>query len=40
MLDIQSIKSSIADDDIIVLMDSMGIPLVSENSQMRTICKQ
>lgn len=33
MLDIQSIKSRITDDDIIALMDSMGIPLVSANSQ-------
>ena len=33
MLDIQSIKSAITDDDIIALMDSMGIPLVSANSQ-------
>ena len=33
MLDIQSIKSRITDDDIITLMDSMGIPLVSANSQ-------
>lgn len=33
MLDVQSIKSRIADDDIIALMDSMEIPLVSSNSQ-------
>lgn len=33
MLDIQSIKAQITDDDIIALMDSMGIPLVSANSQ-------
>ena len=33
MLDIQAIKSAITDDDIIALMDSMGIPLVSANSQ-------
>lgn len=33
MLDIQAIKSVITDDDIITLMDSMGIPLVSANSQ-------
>lgn len=33
MLDIAAIKSAITDDDIIALMDSMGIPLVSANSQ-------
>ena len=33
MLDIQTIKSAITDDNIIALMDSMGIPLVSANSQ-------
>nr|DAH60731.1 MAG TPA: DNA primase [Caudoviricetes sp.] len=33
MLDIAAIKSSITDDAIITLMDSMGIPLVSANSQ-------
>lgn len=33
MLDIAAIKSRITDDDIIALMDSMGIPLVSANSQ-------
>lgn len=33
MLDIQAIKSSITDDGIIALMDSMGIPLVSANNQ-------
>ena len=33
MLDIQAIKSAITDDGIIALMDSMGIPLVSANSQ-------
>lgn len=33
MLDIQSIKSTITDNDIIALMDSMDIPLVSANSQ-------
>ncbi len=33
MLDIQAIKSAITDDSIIALMDSMGIPLVSANSQ-------
>ena len=33
MLDILAIKSCITDDDIIALMDSMGIPLVSANSQ-------
>ena len=33
MLDIQAIKSAITDDDIITLMDSMDIPLVSANSQ-------
>lgn len=33
MLDIAAIKSQITDDDIIALMDSMGIPLVSANSQ-------
>ena len=33
MLDIQSIKAQITDDDIIALMDSMGIPLMSANSQ-------
>ena len=33
MLDIAAIKDQITDDDIIALMDSMGIPLVSANSQ-------
>ena len=33
MLDIAAIKAKITDDDIIALMDSMGIPLVSANSQ-------
>ena len=33
MLDIAAIKAQITDDDIISLMDSMGIPLVSANSQ-------
>ena len=33
MLDISAIKAQITDDDIIALMDSMGIPLVSSNSQ-------
>lgn len=33
MLDIATIKAKITDDDIIALMDSMGIPLVSANSQ-------
>ena len=33
MLDISAIKAQITDDDIIALMDSMGIPLVSANSQ-------
>lgn len=33
MLDIQAIKSAITDDDIIALMNSMGIPLVSANGQ-------
>lgn len=33
MLDIAAIKTQITDDDIIALMDSMGIPLVSANSQ-------
>lgn len=33
MLDIVAIKAQITDDDIIALMDSMGIPLVSANSQ-------
>lgn len=33
MLDIAAIKAQITDDDIIALMDSMGIPLVSVNSQ-------
>ena len=33
MLDIAAIKAQITDDDIIALMDSMGIPLVSANSQ-------
>lgn len=33
MLDIQSIKSAITDDDIIALMDSLGVPLVSANNQ-------
>lgn len=33
MLDITAIKAQITDDDIIALMDSMGIPLVSANSQ-------
>ena len=33
MLDISAIKAQITDDDIIALMDNMGIPLVSANSQ-------
>lgn len=33
MLDIAAIKAQITDDDIIAIMDSMGIPLVSANSQ-------
>lgn len=33
MLDIAAIKTQITDDDIIAIMDSMGIPLVSANSQ-------
>lgn len=33
MLDIAAIKAQITGDDIIALMDSMGIPLVSANSQ-------
>ena len=33
MLDIAAIKAQITDDDIIALMDSIGIPLVSANSQ-------
>lgn len=33
MLDIAAIKAQITDNDIIALMDSMGIPLVSANSQ-------
>ena len=33
MLDIAAIKAKITDDDIIALMDSMGIPPVSANSQ-------
>lgn len=33
MLDIATIKAQITDDDIIAIMDSMGIPLVSANSQ-------
>ena len=33
MLDIAAIKAKITDDDIIALMDSMGIPLVSANNQ-------
>lgn len=33
MLDITAIKSQIDDDAVITLMDSMGIPLVSANSQ-------
>lgn len=33
MLDIAAIKAQITDDDIIALMDSMGIPLVSANNQ-------
>lgn len=33
MLDIAAIKTQITDDDIIALMDSMGIPLVSANNQ-------
>ena len=33
MLDIAAIKAQITDDDIIALMDSMGISLVSANSQ-------
>lgn len=33
MIDIAAIKAQITDNDIIALMDSMGIPLVSANSQ-------
>lgn len=33
MLDIAALKAQITDDDIIALMNSMGIPLVSANSQ-------
>lgn len=33
MIDIAAIKAQITDDDIIALMDSMGIPLVSTNDQ-------
>ena len=33
MIDIAAIKAQITDDNIIALMDSMGIPLVSANSQ-------
>ncbi len=33
MLDIAAIKAQITDDDVIAIMDSMGIPLVSANSQ-------
>lgn len=33
MLDIATIKAQITDDDIVALMDSMGVPLVSANSQ-------
>lgn len=33
MLDIATIKVQITDDDIIAIMDSMGIPLVSANSK-------
>ena len=33
MLDIQSLKSRITDDDIIAIMDSMDIPLASANGQ-------
>ena len=33
MLDIAAIKAQITDDDVIALMDRMGIPLVSANSQ-------
>lgn len=33
MLDIAAIKAQITDDDIIAIMDSMGIPLVSANNQ-------
>lgn len=33
MIDIAAIKAQITDDDIIALMDRMGIPLVSANSQ-------
>ena len=33
MLDIAAIKAKITDDDVIALTDSMGIPLVSANSQ-------
>lgn len=33
MLDIAAIKAQITDDDIIAIMDSMGLPLVSANSQ-------
>ena len=33
MIDVSAIKAQITDDDIIALMDSMGIPLVSANSQ-------
>ena len=33
MIDIAAIKAQITDDDIIAIMDSMGIPLVSANNQ-------
>lgn len=33
MIDVQSIKSRITSDDIIAVMDSMGVPLVSANNQ-------
>lgn len=33
MIDIQAIKSRITDDDIILLMDNIGVPLVSANNQ-------
>lgn len=33
MIDTSAIKSQITDDDIILLMDSIGVPLVSANSQ-------
>lgn len=33
MIDIAAIKAKITEDDVIVIMDSMGIPLASANSQ-------